>query len=552
VRPLRIYKMRPLKKEITELLLKKTRMTRGQLEHALGVHKSQGVSLRKALVGKGLVSDEMLSRLLSEGIYMPAMNLDRFKFDKELVGLFPENVARIYNTIPLLKAKDGLVLATSDPLNAFFSEELGVFCRCGISFVLSAEDEVNAAIDEQYRGAAVNALPKAGTPPVRDEQSSVAGLVDAMLAHALGKKVSDIHIEPELDCLRIRYRMDGFLQDVLKIPKADQEAVLARVKLISNLNITDKHMPQEGKFRVKAGGDEAEFRASALPTTFGLKFVLHVLNGRAGTGCDLPEVSAVSGDIIKAVSSARPGLVLVSGPAGSGKTATLYSVLAGINSPQKSIFTIEDPVEARIDGISQLQVNAEEGLDFAGVLHSVMRQGPDAVMVSHIRDAQTAGAVVKAALSGCLVFSSLQARDAVSAIWRLIEMRVEPFLAASGLVMVYSQRLARRNCPKCRRQTDLPRHFPGEKLIDAKAKVYSAPGCRYCNYTGFSGRELIWETILIDDGLRDIIVCGKPAAEARKYAARHLGLKTLKDNVCVKVKEGLVSPDEALRVISEE
>jgi type IV pilus assembly protein PilB len=546
--------MRLLKEEITEILLKKTHVTRGQMEHALGIHKSQGVPLRKVLVDEGLASDELLSSLFSERVYIPGMNLDGFNFDGELVKLFPENMARLYNSIPLLKDGDKLVIATSDPLNAIFSDELGVFCRCAVSFVLSNEEEITRAIDEQYYGRTDSARVKSGLPDaVRHEQVPVSELVDIVIAHALSKKASDIHIEPESDSLRVRYRVDGLLQDIIRVPKVNQETVFARVKLISNMNITDKHIPQEGKLKVKAGGEESEFRVSALPTAFGMKFVLHVLNGGdPASGKDFAETSAIAADIFKEVCGRKSGLVLVSGPASSGRSATLYSLLAKLNSPQRSIFTIEDPVESRIDGINQLQVNLDTGLDFEGGLRSVMRQKPDAVMLSHIRDARTAEAAVKAALSGCLIFSAVQAGDTASAIWRLIEMGVEPFLAASGLAMVSSQRLARRNCPKCRRQSDIPKLLLDDKLVNANSRVYSAPGCKHCNYTGFSGRVAIWESILIDQAIRDIIVCRRPMAEIRKYAAKHLGLKTLKDNACAKVKEGLISPDEALRVISEE
>ncbi len=546
----RMNKMYSLKDNITGILIKNGHLTRAQLEGALNIQKEKILPLRKVLVDEKLITESALSALFSGRLYIPALSLENFKFDSKVINLLPEHMARSYNAIPLLKTGNTLIISTSDPLNVFALNDLNNFAGCNI--VLSAEDEIARAIESHYHKKSRVPLNMPDGHALTG-QVPIAQLVDIVLAHALDRGASDIHIEPEFDCLRIRYRVDGLMQDVLRIPKIKQNSILAKLKIISNLNIAENHIPQDGKFKVRSGSREAEFRVSSLPTTFGQRFVLHVLgNGNLDIGLDHPDFPASSAAILKAVKARPFGMVLVSGPAGSGKTTTLYSVLNKLNTPARNIITIEDPVECQIDGITQVQVRPDTGLDFACGLYSVLRQNPDVLMISQINDSKIADAAVKTTLSGKLVFSTLQADDTVSSINRLIEMGVEPFLLASSLAMLCTQRLARKICFKCRKPADISKDLLEKIGFSGKANFYTAEGCRYCSHTGFSGRVAILETLLIDDAIRDIIISRKPVIEISRYAVKHLGLRSLRDDSYLKAKEGLISLDEAMRITTEE
>jgi type IV pilus assembly protein PilB len=550
--------MYSLKEEIANILLKAGHITKGQLARALGIQKAKGLPLRKILIKEGMITKDVLSALFSKRLYIPTLCLERFKFDAGLISLFPENLARLYNAIPLAKTADTFIISTSEPLNIFALSDLNNFSGFNIAIVLSPEVEIVRAIEIQYRGGQPRKEPDEpvliGSIKVfQDGKVPVAQLVDIVLAHALNINASDIHIEPELDCLRIRYRVDGLLRDVLRVPKADRNSFFARLKIISGLDITESHTPQEGKFKVKSGACEVEFRVSSLPTTFGQRFVLHILDkSKPCSGLEQLGFSKEAVAVLKAAAEKPSGMILFSGPAGSGKSTTLYSLLNHLNIPEKNIVTIEDPVECQVDGFTQVQLKPDIGLDFACGLRSILRQGPDVVMVGQIRDSETADIAVKAALSGHLVLSTLQADDAISSIGRLIEMGVDPFLAASSLVMLCSQRLARKICFKCRKPIDMPKDFLEKVKFNGKAKFYTAQGCQYCSHTGFSGRLVISETVLIDEAIKDILINRGSMDEIRRHAVKHLGFKSLRDDSYLKVKDGLISLGEAIRITTEE
>jgi len=385
------------------------------------------------------------------------------------------------------------------------------------------------------------------------EKAPIVQLVDIVLAQALKMRASDIHIEPEIDCLRIRYRVDGSLQDVLRVPKINQNAILARLKIISNLDITENRIPQDGRFKVKAEGREIDFRVSSLPTTFGQKFVLRALDkGNLSVGLDKLGFSQQPAATFK-IAVAKPfGMILVTGPTGSGKSTTLYSVLNQLNTAERNIVTIEDPVEYQVEGVTQVQVKPDIGLDFASGLRSILRQSPDVIMIGEIRDAQTADIAIKAALTGQLVLSTLHTNDAISSITRLIDMGVEPFLVASSVVMLCAQRLARKICLKCRKPIKISDEFLKKIGFLDQATFYAAQGCKYCNNTGFYGRIAVLETILIDDTIREMIIRRQSMDELRDYVVKKLGMKTLRDDAFLKVKEELTTLDEAIRITTEE
>jgi len=550
--------MYSLKEEITNILLKAGHITRGQLARALGIQKAKGLSLRKILIKEGMITKDVLSALFLKRLYIPTLCLERFKFDAGLIRLFPEDLARLYNAIPLAKTADTFIISTSEPLNIFALSDLNNFSGFNIAIVLSPEVEIVRAIEIQYHGGQPQKGPDEpvliGSIKVfQDSKVPVTQLVDIVLAHALNINASDIHIEPELDCLRIRYRVDGLLRDVLRVPKAEGNSFFARLKIISGLDITESHAPQEGKFKVRSGACEVEFQVSSLPTTFGQRFVLHILDkSRPCSGLDQLGFSKEAAAVLKAAAEKPSGMILFSGPAGSGKSTTLYSLLNHLNTPKKNIVTIEDPVECQVDGFTQVQLKPDIGLDFACGLRSILRQAPDVVMVGQIRDSETADIAVKAALSGHLVLSTLQADDAISSIGRIIEMGVDPFLAASSLVMLCSQRLARKICFKCRKPIDMPKDFLEKVKFNAKAKFYTAQGCQFCNHTGFSGRLVISETVLIDEAIKDILINRGSMDEIRRHAVKHLGFKSLRDDSYLKVKDGLISLAEAIRITTEE
>jgi type IV pilus assembly protein PilB len=485
----------------------------------------------------------------------------------------------------------------SDPLNIFALDDLKALTGCNIDTVLSSEKEISRAIEAQYRlesrdiqhileenSFSQPALEKKDVELVSQEEieltaalkesekAPIVKLVNVMLSQALKKRASDIHIEPEYDCLRIRYRIDGALHDVFKIPKVNQNAVLARVKIISNLDITENRIPQDGRFKVRSEGREVDFRVSSLPTTFGQKFVLRALDkANLSIGLDKLGFNEQPLSVFKAAIAKPFGMILVTGPTGSGKSTTLYSVLSQLNTPDRNIITIEDPVEYQIEGITQIQVKPEIGLDFASGLRSLLRQSPDIIMVGEIRDSETADIAIKAALTGQLVLSTLHTNDAISSITRLIDMGVEPFLVASSLIMVCAQRLARKICLNCRKPIEIPDKFlenigfrPLENigkqerdkmpLTEFKEKVtfYTAAGCQYCNNTGFFGRVAILEALLIDNTIREMIIEKKSLDEIKNYAVEKCGMRTLRDDAFLKVKQELTTLEEALRITTEE
>ncbi len=563
-----------------EVLLANKLLTKEQLDRALQIQKLKGVSLRKVLVQEKMVSEDELLSLLSTRLYIPSLHLSKYKFDLEIVKLIPEHTARQYCVISLSRMGPTITVAMADPFNIFAVDDLKVITGCDIDIVLSSEEEINKAIDTQYHSGSKgmeailqeDAQKGAGREKrevelLKDEEIElstvlresekplIVKLVDIILTEALSKRASDIHIEPEIDCLRVRYRVDGALHEIIKLPKRNQNAIIARLKIIANLNITESRVPLDGRFKVKFEGKEIDFRVSSLPTTFGQKFVLRVLDkGNLSIGLDKLGFSAEPLRIFKEAVTKPFGMLLVTGPTGSGKSTTLYSVLNQLNTPEKNIITIEDPVEYQLEGVTQIQVRPDIKLDFATALRSVLRQSPDVIMVGEIRDAETADIAVKASLTGQLFLSTLHTNDSLSSITRIIDMGVEPFLVASSLVMLCAQRLARRMCPDCKTPIKVTEDYLKEIGFPLGEKVvfYASEGCKRCNNTGFYGRIAILEAILIDDPLREMIMKQQSLDTIKAYALEELKMKTLRDDAFIKVKEGLTTLDESLRITTED
>ena len=568
--------MQTLRDNIIDILVKSKRVTKERLNEAIEIQKQKEIPLRKVLVEKGFISEEELLSLLSEQLFIPTLHLAKYKFDPEIIKLIPEHMSRQYTIVPLSRIGSTITVAVSDPLNIFALDDVKTFTGCTIDIVLSSREEILKVIDAQFQVKAKNMqqiLDESATAGVSLEKVSfevvdqielssvvqesarppIVKLVDLMLSEALKRRASDIHIEPEEDFLRIRYRIDGSLHEIFKIPKANQNAVLARVKIISNLDITENRIPQDGRFKVRFEGKEVDFRVSSLPTTFGQKFVLRALDkSNLSVGLDKLGFSQRPTAVFKEAVAKPFGMILVTGPTGSGKSTTLYSILSQLNTPDRNIVTIEDPVEYQVEGVTQVQVKPEIKLDFASGLRSILRQSPDVIMIGEIRDSETADIAIKAALTGQLVLSTLHTNDAISSITRLIDMNVEPFLVASSLIMLCAQRLARKLCFKCRKPIDMPREYLESIGFKQKGAIYESAGCKYCNNTGFYGRIAILELVMIDDVIREMVTRRASLDEIKKYAIEKCGMQTLREDAYLKVGEGIISLDEAIRITTEE
>ncbi|HQO38398.1 MAG TPA: GspE/PulE family protein [Candidatus Omnitrophota bacterium] len=570
--------MKALKENLIEILLQNKLLTQEQLDRAVKIQNERRIPLRRVLIDEKIIGEEQLLQFLSTHLYIPSLHLSKYKFDPELVKIIPAHMALQYTVIPISKIANTLTVAMADPLNVFALDDLKVITGCDIDIVLSPIEEISRAIEAHYvaeskdmqelidAGVDTKEQGKEDVQVVKDEdidlssavseseKPSIVKLVDVMLTEALKKRASDLHIEPVIDGLKVRYRVDGALHEIIKLPKKNQNAVTARLKIISNMNITENRIPQDGRFKVKFEGKEIDFRVSSLPTTFGQKFVLRVLDkGQLSIGLDKLGFSPEPARIFKEAVAKPFGMILVTGPTGSGKSTTLYSVLNQLNTPQRNIITIEDPVEYQLDGITQIPVRHDIGLDFSAGLRAVLRQSPDVIMVGEIRDSETADIAVKASLTGQLFLSTLHTNDALTSITRLMDMGVDPFLVATSIVMVCAQRLCRRMCPKCRKPATVPAAYLKEIGFPFEGVTfYKAEGCKSCNNTGIYGRIAILEAVLIDDTIREMIIKKQSLDAIREYAVTKLGMKMLRDDAFLKVKDGMTTLEEAIRIMTEE
>ncbi|NQU73255.1 MAG: Flp pilus assembly complex ATPase component TadA [Candidatus Omnitrophica bacterium] len=571
------------KNKILELLKSQKDFDEKKFDAAIKTQKKKGGSLGKILIESGIITQKDFMIFLGTQLNIPPVNLSRYKLDPELLEIFTESVIRDYKVIPISKIGDILTVAVSDPLDALILDKLKATTGHKIEMVLSTEDEIKTTIDHFYSGRGfdfkktVDEMSESGIGLVelRDAQTAeqleisqiidkvklppIIKIVNLILIEALKKRASDIHIEPTEKLLRVRYRIDGVLHDSLTLPKKSQNAIIARVKILSNLEITQSNLPQDGSFKVKIEGKEIDFRVSVLPTANGSKVVLRLLDrtklsvGLGDLGF-LPEAEELfNKSILKPY-----GIILVTGPTGSGKSTTLYSVLNQLNTTDKSIITLEDPVEYQLEGITQIQIRPDIELTFASGLRSLLRQNPDVIMVGEIRDGETADIAIKASLTGQVVFSTLHTNDAPSAITRLIDMGVEPFLIASSLVFIAAQRLCRKICHSCKEAYEISKQvldrigISEEQLkASGKTKFYHGKGCPKCNNTGFLGRMGILEALFIDDEIKTMITKRESTDTIRDYALKH-GMKTLRDDAIYKFLNGWTTLEEVLTITQHE
>ena len=470
------------KQRIADLLIAQRLATQTQLEAVMAEALRQGTSFAKLLIDREIVTEAKLTELLSKELGLPMISLAKYRVDPDIAKLVPERMARQYNLIALSKFGERMVVAMADPLNIFAIDDLKTLTQVAIDPVLSpatdirrtieqvyAEKEPSKALDVQTReeesdgednlNSAVSVLlSEAGG----EEGAPVVRVINLMVAEAMRRNASDIHLEPMAHKLRVRYRVDGQLIETHGFPKVIQSQVLTRLKIMSGLDITEWRVPQDGRFKVRLDEHEVDFRVSVLPITHGGKVVLRLLDkANLSIGLDRLGFSPQSIKQFEAAAKRPYGMILVTGPTGSGKSTTLYSVLNQLNQPGKNLITIEDPVEYQVEGITQVQVNSEVGLTFASGLRAILRQSPDVVMIGEIRDAETADIAMKASLTGHLVLSTLHTNDAPSAVTRLVDMGTEPFLVASSVSLIEAQRLVRKLCTKCRE-----RGAPSEELLE--------------------------------------------------------------------------------------
>ncbi len=562
--------------KIGELLVRENLITPVQLQKALEEQKRIGGRLGANLCKLGFLKEEQLTEFLSKQYGVPAVNLKEFEIDPEVIKLIPEEVARKHLAIPVNRAGSTLIVGMADPSNIFAMDDIKFLTGYNVEVVVAPENAVKEAIEKYYQGSGDNMEEVLGNMEDIDielggdeeevnlndlakasEEAPVIKLVNLILTDAIKKHASDIHIEPYEKTFRCRYRVDGILYEVLKPPMKMRNAITSRIKIMSGMDIAERRLPQDGRIKIKLGKDkEMDYRVSVVPTLFGEKVVLRLLD-KSNLQLDMTKLGfdEIQIKLFKEAIDRPYGMVLVTGPTGSGKTTTLYSALSELNKPEVNVCTAEDPVEYNLMGINQVQMHEEIGLNFAATLRSFLRQDPDIILVGEIRDFETAEIAVKAALTGHLVLSTLHTNDAPSTVNRLLNMGVEPFLVASSVNLILAQRLVRKVCPECKEPVEFPvtglEEMGMSKELAKDTVVYKGKGCFNCSETGYKGRLAVYEVMMLFEELKDLILNGASAVELKKEGIR-LGMKTMRMSGLEKIRAGITTPDEVGRVTASD
>jgi type IV pilus assembly protein PilB len=553
-----------------ELLVRNKLIDEQQLVKALEEQRSGGGRLGASLVKLGFLKEEDLAAFLSRQYGVPSINLGEFDIDPQVSKLISAEVVKKYQLIPISRAGSTLIVAMSDPSNIFAIDDLKFMTGYNVEVVVATEANIKAAIDRCYDQSAsfddvigsfedidlelvdddeqvdLSALEKAS------EDAPVVKLVNLILTDAIRKRASDIHIEPYEKSFRVRYRIDGVLHEVMKPPMKMKNAIISRIKIMAEMDISERRLPQDGRIKIKLpGGKDMDYRVNCLPTLFGEKVVLRLLD-KSSLQLDMTKLG-YEPQMLKWFKEQihKPfGMVLVTGPTGSGKTVSLYSALSELNKVTENISTAEDPVEFNFAGINQVQMHEEIGLNFATALRAFLRQDPDIIMIGEIRDFETAEIAVKAALTGHLVLSTLHTNDAPATVNRLLNMGIEPFLVASAVNLITAQRLARRVCSECKTPEEIPREallqagLSEAQLVDLVC--YRGTGCPACNGSGYKGRVGFYQVMPMFEELREMILAGANTAELKRESMR-LGVKTMRQAGLTKLSEGVTSFEEVLR-----
>ncbi len=557
-------------KRIGEIMIELGLITPGRLEDAIAEGKRTGIRLGNVLVEKGYVTEEDISKALSEQFGIPYVLLENLIINPEMIKLIPEVIARKHKVIPVSVEDDKLIVATFDPLNVFAMDDIRKASNMEVSPVVCSENSIQKAIDQQYsvKGDIDEIVRKLDTsefdlmgdeedvPEVLEKiagETPIIKLVNMILFQAIRDRASDIHIEPQADILRVRMRIDGMLHEVSQFPRKLHPAITSRIKILGDLDIAEKRISQDGRFQIQVGNSEVDIRLSTLPTVHGEKSVMRILD-KSAMLLDIDDLGMadVSKTAILKMVQKPFGMILITGPTGSGKTTTVYTVLNKINSLTKNIVTVEDPVEYQLGIINQVQVNPKVGVTFADSLRTILRQDPDIIMIGEVRDKETAEIAINAALTGHLVISTLHTNDAAGTISRLLDMEIEPFLISSSIICVIGQRLVRKICPNCK-----VLYTPDEYLlkeigikVDKLPELYKGEGCKNCRGTGYKGRVGIYEVLLINDATRHEILKKSDSVTIRNTAIQS-GFLTLRDDGIEKVLAGITSIEEVIQATQE-
>ena len=550
---------------VGEILLKKGKISAANLEEAMAARKSPTDRIDRILVRMGFVEERDVLEVLGEQLCIPVVDLSEVEIDVEMLRAMPSKLVHKRGLIPIERTNDTLKVATSDPFDVYAFDELRMMTGLKVEPVLAAQTEIDRVIKKHYGiggdtiGEMIDedeveiisdSVDENGDIIEMAQEASVVKLVNEILEEAINERASDIHIEPYEHDLKIRYRIDGVLTNTNVPPQIRrfQAAIISRIKILANMNIAEKRLPQDGGFKVKFKGREIDLRVSVIPTAFGEGVVLRILDKQKslvslqdlGMG---PRVLELFTHLIN-----QPhGIILVTGPTGSGKTTTLYAALSAIVSDEIKILTIEDPVEYFLEGVNQVQVLPKIGLTFAHALRSFLRHDPDVILVGEIRDVETAEVAINASLTGHLVFSTLHTNDAVTAATRLLDMGIEPFLISSSVEGVMAQRLVRRICPDCKEEYEPdPAALPADFQYEPGRKLYRGKGCRRCLNKGYLGRVGIFELLVMNEELREVIVQRGSAGKLLEVARRH-GLSLLREDGFEKVRQGLTTVEEVVR-----
>jgi type IV pilus assembly protein PilB len=561
-----------------ELLTKASLITQDQLKEALRIQKETGGKLGETLIKLGFVSEEDITECLSQQFGVPSINLQHFEIDSGVIKLIPGDVARKYNILPVNKTGATITIAMADPTNVFAMDDIKFMTGYNVEPVVASELGIKAAIDSYYGTTSALELKKvmedlqqAETADLEvleeedeldvnaladsAEEAPVVKLCNLILTDAIKRGASDIHIEPYEKEYRVRFRIDGILYEIMNPPLKLKDAMTSRMKILAKLDISEKRLPQDGRIKLKIKledkNKELDFRVSVLPTLFGEKIVMRLLD-KDNLRLDMTKLGFEQESLTRFEEAIfKPwGMVLVTGPTGSGKTNTLYSALSKVNSPEVNIMTAEDPVEFNLPGINQVQMREQIGLNFAATLRSFLRQDPNIILVGEIRDFETAEIAIKAALTGHLVLSTLHTNDAPSTINRLMNMGIEPFLVATATQLIAAQRLVRRVCAQCKEVVEMA----PQALLNVGYKkeeigtfsVYKGRGCEKCNNTGYKGRVGLIEVMVVDDDIRDIILSGGTAIDLKRKAMEN-GMITLRRSGLIKIKDGTTTIEEVVR-----
>lgn len=578
--------MDSLKDRLKQILLRDNLISADDLDSALEEQSQTGEELSKILVRSNLIDREILAQVLSESLAMPIINVLRLKVFNEVLGLIPQDLAVRYKILPISLIGEHLTLAMADPLNIFIIDNVNALTGYTINPIIGREEDIEKAIEQYYAEAPKpeeEEVEEAGTETFADimkdiqdtedelelmqeastsasgveeisEEAPIIRLTDTIIQQSVLAKASDVFIEPMEKCVRIRYRIDGVIREIDRLAKVLHFPIISRIKVVCNLDISEHRLPQDGRFKtIISGNKEVDFRVNVLPTAFGEKIVLRVLD-QDGSVLDVNKLGFedLALQRIQECAVKPHGMILTCGPTGSGKTTTLYSILKYVDSPEKNIVTVEDPVEYQMPTINQVNVRPQMGLTFTSSLRSILRQDPDIILIGEIRDSETLDIAVKAALTGHLVLSSLHTTTAAGSVVRMMNMGIEPFLICSSVLAIIAQRLLRRVCPACKEayvveptvaeKVGLTRLYP-----DDKHELYRGKGCKKCFKTGYKGRVGITEVLMLSPQIREKILNREGEMKVKEQARRE-GMKTMREDGLAKAMQGLTTLEEVLRI----